>query len=159
MHFIFSQAVITISQNCRQGFFLQHLAPVVKTEFLGRWWEWMQPLQLDTPTICTWYSFWCLPGELNCSIFNEKATARKLPRAINVNAMRAPNWRTKDRKMKGKADEPSSVLALVIRFSLLGRFKASRTAVNLASPPYHWFKSTLEWYISGRRQERFSFVF
>lgn len=32
-------------------------------------------------------SFWWLPGELSFSIFDEMATARKLPRATNVNAM------------------------------------------------------------------------
>jgi len=35
-------------------------------------------------------SFWCLPGELSFSNLNEKATAGKLPRATNVNAMTAP---------------------------------------------------------------------
>lgn len=61
--------------------------------------------------------------------------------------------------MEGKADEPSSILALITHFTLLGRCKASMTSVNLTSPPYHWFKSTLEWYISGGWQDRFSFVF
>lgn len=44
--------------------------------------------------------------------------------------------------MKDKADEPSSVLALVIHFPLPRRFKASATAVHLTSPARGgWFKS------------------
>lgn len=104
-------------------------------------------------------SLWWLPGELSFSIFSVMATSRKLPRATNVNAVIAPGWRTKDRKMKGKADEPSSVLALVTHFTLPGRRKASVTSVNLTSPPHCWFKSTLDWYISGGWQDGFSFVF
>lgn len=104
-------------------------------------------------------SFWHLPGELSFSDLNEKATARKLPRATDVNAMTAPGWKTKDRKMKGRTDEPSSVLTLVVHFPLLRRFKASATAVNLASPARGgWFKSALEWCIRGGWQEGFSFV-
>lgn len=36
--------------------------------------------------------------------------------------------------MKSKADEPSSVSALVVHFPLLRRFKASVTDANLTSP-------------------------
>lgn len=88
-------------------------------------------------------SICCLPGELSFSNINEKerpGNYQGLP--IHVNAMTALGWRTKDRKMKDKADEPSSVLALVIHFPLPRRFKASATAVNLTSPARGgWFKS------------------
>jgi len=62
--------------------------------------------------------------------------------------------------MKGKADEPSSVLALVIHFPLWRRFKASATAVNLTSPARGgWFKSTLEWCVGKDGKRDFPLVF
>lgn len=72
--------------------------------------SWMQGLILDS----------ACRAEL-CAA-NEKATARELPRATDVNAITAPGrktapgWKTKDKEMKSKADEPSSVLALVVHF-------------------------------------------
>lgn len=100
-------------------------------------------------------SFWTLPGELSFCEVNEKATARELPRATNVNASTAPGWKPKDRELKSKADEPPSVLALVVHFPLPRRFKASVTAVNLTSPATGgWLKWCLR-----RWQEGFPFVF